>query len=214
MVVLRSFRVGLVGKFSNCIRVAVLVSPPPSIAAAAAVANDRNHENTQMSQYQTFLFLAAIVTASCGCTTTRTSNTSRTGLEQMLISNAIDQALDNNQFTSLQGRAVLVQDKYLDCTDKLYIVASLRNRVLDAGGTLVEDAEKADVVLEVRSGGVGTDNTDRYVGVPGLAVPGMPIGSPGMEIGDEIEPYSSFAFTDRGDVRVFSGHGGLDARKE
>ena len=50
--------------------------------------------------------------------------------------------------------------------------------------------------------------------VRGLAVPGMPIGSPGMEIGDEIEPYSSFAFTDRGDVRVFSGHGGLDARKE
>ena len=44
--------------------------------------------------------------------------------------------------------------------------------------------------------------------VRGLAVPGMPIGSPGMEMGDEVEPYSTYAFSDRGDVRRFSQHGG------
>ncbi len=44
--------------------------------------------------------------------------------------------------------------------------------------------------------------------VRGLAVPGMPIGSPGMEMGDEIEPYSTYAFSDQGDVHRFSQHGG------
>jgi len=41
--------------------------------------------------------------------------------------------------------------------------------------------------------------------VTGLAVPGMPIGSPGMEIGDEVEPYAVLSFKD-GEVSVFSEH--------
>jgi hypothetical protein len=40
----------------------------------------------------------------------------------------------------------------------------------------------------------------------GLAVPGMPIGSPGMERGDEREPYAVIAFGARG-RSVFATHG-------
>lgn len=129
---------------------------------------------------QTKLLLLAVIaaTTAAGCTTTRTSNTDRTGLEQMLISNAIDQAISANQFASVRGRNVFVQEKYLECTDKPYIVGSIRARVLDAGGRLVESADNADVVMEPRSGGVGTDNTDKYVGIPGLAVPGIPFELP------------------------------------
>jgi len=43
--------------------------------------------------------------------------------------------------------------------------------------------------------------------VRGLAVPGMPIGSPGMEYGDVIEPYDVLAFTSDGQTRVYSEHG-------
>lgn len=41
----------------------------------------------------------------------------------------------------------------------------------------------------------------------GLAVPGMPIGSPGMEMGEEVEPYATYAFSKIGDVQVFARHG-------
>jgi hypothetical protein len=41
----------------------------------------------------------------------------------------------------------------------------------------------------------------------GLAVPGMPMGSPGME-GAYIEPYSVLLFDDDGRSRVFQSYGG------
>lgn len=43
--------------------------------------------------------------------------------------------------------------------------------------------------------------------VVGIAVPGMPIGSPGMESGDIQEPYTVYTFTAAGDIEVFQEHG-------
>jgi hypothetical protein len=40
----------------------------------------------------------------------------------------------------------------------------------------------------------------------GLAVPGMPVGSPGMEQGDRKQPYATILFDDRGATRVFAQH--------
>lgn len=42
--------------------------------------------------------------------------------------------------------------------------------------------------------------------VAGIAVPGMPIGSPGMESGDMKEPYTVFTFTDGGETQVYQQH--------
>lgn len=39
---------------------------------------------------------------------------------------------------------------------------------------------------------------ERPEGVTGLAVPGMPVGSPGMEMGDRVQPYQVIAFGDAG----------------
>ncbi|MDQ7041324.1 MAG: DUF411 domain-containing protein [Rhodothermus sp.] len=43
--------------------------------------------------------------------------------------------------------------------------------------------------------------------VTGLAVPGMPIGSPGMEQGFRVDPYEVLAFTTDGRTRVFARYG-------
>jgi len=43
--------------------------------------------------------------------------------------------------------------------------------------------------------------------VRGLTVPGMPIGSPGMEVGDAIEPYDVLTFTSEGRTQVYSREG-------
>ena len=40
----------------------------------------------------------------------------------------------------------------------------------------------------------------------GLAVPGMPVGSPGMEMGDRKDRYQVLMFNDSGQTRVFSEH--------
>jgi hypothetical protein len=43
--------------------------------------------------------------------------------------------------------------------------------------------------------------------VAGLAVPGMPLGSPGMEFGDTKQPYNVLTFDKGGALEVFSSYG-------
>ena len=42
--------------------------------------------------------------------------------------------------------------------------------------------------------------------IAGIAVPGMPIGSPGMESGDYVEPYAVFSFIEDGSTKIFAEH--------
>jgi hypothetical protein len=108
-----------------------------------------------------------------GCTSTKTTNTARTGTEQLLISNAVDQSLSKVDFRTVAGKRVLVEEKYLDSIDKGYVASTVRHHVLQAGGSLATKPEEADLILEIRSGGIGTDTSDSFIGVPGISLPGM-----------------------------------------
>lgn len=107
----------------------------------------------------------------CGCATRKQSDTARTGIEQLLISTAVDRALDKVDFHPIARAKVYVEEKYLDCTDKNYVYVALHQRLLRHDCQLVAKAEDADVVLEVTSGGVGTDRTDLFVGITELPLP-------------------------------------------
>lgn len=120
-----------------------------------------------------FLLAASATLASLGCTTAQTSNTARTATEQLLISNAIDQSLDKVNFQPFRGQAVYLEEKYVDCVDKGYLIASIRHRMMNAGATLVASADTASVVVEPRTGAVGTTSSESFVGVPEIALPGM-----------------------------------------
>lgn len=119
------------------------------------------------------LFIAGLLLVSAGCASTATSNTARTAREQMLLSNAVDQSLAKVDFTPLYNQKVFLNEKYLECVDKPYILGSVRHRIMLAGGFLVDKAEDAEIVMEARSGGVGTDSTESYLGTPEIALPGM-----------------------------------------
>lgn len=43
--------------------------------------------------------------------------------------------------------------------------------------------------------------------IAGIAVPGMPLGSPGMEYGDRVQPYNVIAFDENGGMEVFARYG-------
>lgn len=108
-----------------------------------------------------------------GCTTAKRSNTARTAVEQLLISNAIDQSLDKVNFTPFGGHLVYVEEKYVDSVDKAYLVGSLRHRLLAAGASLADKPEDAEITVELRSGGIGTDTAESFLGTPEIALPGM-----------------------------------------
>ena len=42
--------------------------------------------------------------------------------------------------------------------------------------------------------------------IAGIAVPGMPVGSPGMEMGGRKDPFNTIAFTKDGKKTVFAKH--------
>ena len=117
--------------------------------------------------------LGPLTVLAAGCTTAHTSNTARTATEQLLVSNAVDHALDKVDFDAFTGRAVYVNENYIDCVDKNYVVASVRHRLLHAGAALAPSAENADIVMELRAGAVGTTSSESFVGVPEVTLPGM-----------------------------------------
>lgn len=128
------------------------------------------------------LIAATIVATVAGCSSTRTSNTARTATEQVLLSSAIDRSLSNVSFEPMRSRKVFIDEKYLDSVDKGYLVATLRHKALAAGATLASSADDAELVIEARSGGVGTDTEDTFVGIPEIGIPGMPISIPELKL--------------------------------
>jgi len=120
---------------------------------------------------RTLIVLAVMV--SCGCTNLRSTNTARSSTEQMLVSNAVDQSLDKIDFRPFAGHSVFLEEKYIDCVDKAYVVGSIRHRLLHVGCRLVDKLDDAQIVLEPRSGSVGTTNSESYIGIPEITLPGM-----------------------------------------
>ncbi len=118
-----------------------------------------------------------------GCATIKESDTARTGVEQLLISSAVDRSLDKIDLRPIARAKVYVEEKYLDCTDKNYVLIALHQRLLQQNCTLVGKAEDSDITLEIASGAVGTDRHDLFMGVPQIPLaPPSPISVPKMTL--------------------------------
>ena len=114
-----------------------------------------------------------------GCGTTRVSDTQRTATEQLLVSNAVDQAVSQLDFRILAGKPVYFDPQYLaGSIDRGYVVSSLRQHLLASGCILMEDRSQATYVVEARSGGIGTDRHQVLIGVPEMNVPSLLPGQP------------------------------------
>jgi hypothetical protein len=117
-----------------------------------------------------------------GCATIKRSDTARTGLEQLLVSSAIDRALGGIDWSPIRGAPVFVETKYLDCVDKNYVIVAVHQRLLASGCTLVDKAEDSAVTIEIGSGAVGTDHLESYLGIPEISLPASQIALPKLAI--------------------------------
>jgi hypothetical protein len=105
-----------------------------------------------------------------------------------------------NKHMEAAGHAVTSRDM-TDMTavkDEHRIPSALRScHTALVGGYVLEGHVPADVVAKLLA--------ERPKGVIGLAVPGMPVGSPGMESPDGRQtPYDVMAFTQDGQSRVYA----------
>ncbi|HEY4232852.1 MAG TPA: DUF6655 family protein [Lacipirellulaceae bacterium] len=116
--------------------------------------------------------LSACALVVVGCGTTRSTDTMRTATEQLLVSDAVDRAIQSVNFGPLTGQNVYLDDsKLADVVDKNYIVSTLRQHMLASGCILKDAKDQADFIVEARAGAVGTDRNDLLFGIPATNVP-------------------------------------------
>lgn len=109
-----------------------------------------------------------LICSLAGCSTTRITDPPRTATEQFLISDAVAMSIDPLRVGLLHNCPVYVDTSYLDRIDETYIVGAFRAHLLANNVQLVPDAEKAEIIVEMRSGGVGIDRSDFMIGLPGI----------------------------------------------
>ena len=129
------------------------------------------HETMRFLTMTALVPLAILFAAGCG--TTKFSDTTRTATEQLLISSAMEDAVDEFNFYPLSGRKVFMKSDGVSATDKEYLLTLLRQQLAANGVLLQEKQEDADYVLEVATGTVGTDRYELIYGTKETTVPGF-----------------------------------------
>ena len=117
-------------------------------------------------------FALLVILALTGCGTTRMTDTKRAASEMMLISQAVDTAIGQIDFSALHGKDVYLDTQYLDgVVDKGYVISTMRNHLIANGALLMDTRDRAEFIVEARAGVVGTDTHSLLVGTPQMNVP-------------------------------------------
>lgn len=124
------------------------------------------------------LALVIAFTAICsGCATIRVTDPPRTADEQFLLSTAAARAIAQLSTDALRDRKVWVDSAYFGAPEQAFVVGELRAKLLLGGVRLVPDRKDAQIVVELRSGGVGINRTEFLLGLPSIPIPGINSGS-------------------------------------
>jgi hypothetical protein len=124
-----------------------------------------------------------------GCASIRVTDPSRTATEQFLMSQAVSRALQQLNVEALRDRKVWVETAYFTgaetvvvggevrqrlftTPEQAFAAAELRERLLLGGARIVQEKKLADIIVEIRSGGIGVDRLENLIGVPASVLGG------------------------------------------
>lgn len=125
------------------------------------------------------ILIASAAGGFVGCGITRSTDTARTATEQLLVTDAIDRAIESMNLQPLAGQSIFLDDsKVTDAVDRNYYISTLRQHLLANGCQLKDKREDADFVVEARAGAIGTDRNDLLFGIPTTQVPAIPLIQP------------------------------------
>jgi hypothetical protein len=120
------------------------------------------------------LSMAALELA--GCTTERLTEPSQTATEQLLVSTAVDHAIEKLKAPLAPGAKVFLDPQFFDMADAnvvlpKYTIGAVRDWLLKHGARLVDDRKNAEVIVELRNGAQSVDHKSLLVGIPSIPVP-------------------------------------------
>jgi hypothetical protein len=120
------------------------------------------------SHRRRLLFALSSVALVAGCGTMK----NHMATEQLLISDAIERAIDQIDFSPLANSTVYLDTQYITKVtaqgflNNDYIRSALRERLMMSKCKLSENAADAEFVVEVRVGALGTDAHEVNYGIP------------------------------------------------
>jgi hypothetical protein len=121
-----------------------------------------------MRRIALLIFFLLIGMVDFGCATIRTTDPPRTATEQFLLTEATRKAVDQIRADTLRDRKIFTDVSYLvpNVPENMFAIAELRRKLLMDGVRIVEKRDQAEVILEVRSGGIGIDRLEYLFGIP------------------------------------------------
>ena len=172
------------------------------------------------------LLLALLALSGTGCATIRVTDPARTATEQFLLSGAAEAAINQLSADALRDRIVFIDTTYLTTAwqtapELSYLMGEFRAKLLKGGARLAPTRDKAQIVIEVRSNGVGIDRLEFLLGIPSIgfgaiasgvaAAAGTPLLTPELAILKSTRQYgiASIAYVaywaDTGELLASSG---------
>ena len=118
-----------------------------------------------------FIALIPAMLALGACTSSRETSPQRSATEQLLISTAVDRAVEGMDLKIPQGTKVCLDAGQLEGSDGKYASGAMKDRLLRDGANLVGDRGKADAVVELRAGALSIDDRQTLVGIGSFDVP-------------------------------------------
>lgn len=157
-----------------------------------------------------------------GCATIRTTDPPRTATEQFLLSGAASKAVEQLSHEALRDRKVFLDTAFLGGggQEHTFLIGELRATLLLGGVRLVTKREEAQIIMEIRSGGLGIDRMEFLLGIPAIYVSqatadiqtgGLPLATPELAIikNTKQRGYASVAYVaywaDNSEVLASSG---------
>lgn len=123
------------------------------------------------------LLILLTLTFACGCTTIRYTQPPRTVTEQFLISYAGVAAVNSVNLNPLQERGVFLDSTNFESIDKSFFIGEIRNAVVSSGAHIVDKKEDAEIILEIRTPGIGIDQKETLFGIPSIPIPIPTVGT-------------------------------------
>jgi len=163
------------------VRVPLQIARQTGGLQVALPARCRQHQRLNMWTHEKLIATGSLPLLAAwlltGCTTAKTTTTTRSATEQLLLSTATDHALQATSLDMFAGRKVFLDATYFESYDAKYAVGAMRDALSRAGALLTDTATNSDLIIEARSGALAVDQLDTFVGVPGVTLP-IPLSGP------------------------------------
>ena len=115
--------------------------------------------------------LLILVVLGCGCANVRITDPERTATEQFLLSQAVVKAVNLLSYEAIHGRTVFLDSENFAAIEQEFVLSEFRAKLLNAGIRITTVKEDAEIIIELRSAGLGIDRYESLFGIPSLTLP-------------------------------------------